>query len=76
MTGGEVGEQFVQAAALARSGRAGEDRVPAQEQHAARFGVLERTQVDRLGDRGDRWAVPRDRVGVRVAVQHAQLASG
>ena len=72
---GEVGEQFVEPAALAGAGRAADDGVPAQEQHAARFGVLERSQVDRLGDRGDRWAVPRDRVGVRVVVQDAQLAA-
>ena len=73
--GGEVGEQFVEPAALAGAGRAADDGVPAQDQHAARFGVLERSQVDRLRDRGDRWAAPRDRVGVRVAVQDAQLAA-
>ena len=48
--------------------------VPAQEQHAARFGVLERAEVDRLGDRGDRRAGPGDRVGVRVVVEDPQLA--
>ena len=45
---GEVGEQLVEPAALAGAGRAADDGVPAQEQHAARFGVLERSQVDRL----------------------------
>ena len=68
--------EHVEPAALARSGRAAEDGVPAQEQHAARFGVLERSQVDRLGDGGDRRSGPRDRVGVRVAVKHPQFDSG
>ena len=72
---GEVGDQLVEPAAFARAGRAADDGVPAQEQHPARFGVLERSQVDRLGDRGDRRAGPRDRVGVRVAVQHAQFTA-
>jgi hypothetical protein len=72
---GEVAEEFVQAAALARSGRAADDGVSAQEEHAARFGVLERSQVDRFRDRGNRGAGPWDRVGVRVAGQDAQLTA-
>jgi hypothetical protein len=47
--------------------------VTAQEQHAGGHGVLERTEVNRLGDRGDRGAGPGDRVGVRVLVEDAQL---
>jgi hypothetical protein len=50
---GEVGEQFVEPAALARAGRAADDDVAAQEHDAARFGVLEWSHVDRLRDRVD-----------------------
>ena len=50
VAGGQGGHEDVESAALARPGRAGEQRVPAQERHAARLGVLERPEVDRLGD--------------------------
>ena len=74
LAGGQVAHEHVEAAALAAAGRAAEQAVPAQEQHAARDGVLERAEVDGLGDRGDRRAGPGDGVGVRVDVEDAQLA--
>ena len=39
---GEVGQQFVQPAAFAGSGRAAQDGMAPQEQHAAGFGIFER----------------------------------
>ena len=71
--GGQVAHEHVEPAALADAGRAAEQAVPAQEQHPARGGVLERAEVDGLGDRGDRRAGPGDRVGVRVHVEYPQL---
>jgi len=71
--GGQVAHQHVEAAAFARARRAAEQGVPAQEQHACRRGVLERAEVDRLGDGAHRRAGPADGVGVRVFVQDAQL---
>ena len=59
---------------LAHAGRPAEQDVAAKERDPARDRVLERAQLDGLGDRGDRRAGPRDRVGVRVGVEHAQLA--
>ena len=69
-----VRHEDVEAAALARPGRAGEQRVPAQERHAARLGVLERPEVDGFGDGPGGRPGPRDRLGVRVGVEHAQFA--
>ena len=71
--GGEVAHEHVEQAALARSGDATEQGVPAQEQHLGGRGVLERAEVDRFGDGCDGRAGPGDRVGVRVSVEHAQL---
>ena len=74
VAGGEGGHEDVESAALARPGRAGEQGVPAQERHAALLGVLERPEVDRLGDGPGGRAGPRDRLGVRVGVEHPQFA--
>ena len=74
VAGGQGGHEDVESAALARPGRAGEQRVPAQERHAARLGVLERAEVDRLGDRPGGRPGPADRLGVRVGVQDPQFA--
>ena len=75
VTGGEGCHEDVEAAALARPGRAGEQGMPSQERHAALLGVLERPEVDGLGDRAGGRAGPRDRFGVRVGVEDPKFAA-
>ena len=75
VAGGEGCHEDIEPAALARPGRAGEQRMPAQEGHAALLGVLEGPEVDRLGDGPGGRAGPRDRFGVRVGVEDPQFAA-
>ena len=47
----------------------------AQERYAALLGVLERAEVDGLGDGAGGRAGPRDRFGVRVGIKNPKFAA-
>jgi hypothetical protein len=72
---GQVAHHDVKAAALAGAGRAAEEDMSPEEEHAAGSGVFERAEIDRLGDRVGRRAEPWDGSGVRIDVENAEFAS-